>query len=124
MEPVHAILLVLIGIGAGFVQRVSGFGLGIFVMMFLPHFMPSHTAAAAISSLFSCVTSSYNALRYRKNIANGIITGQILLNAAIGMVGCMVGDTLGKLVFDKLDAKKLKLTIYAGMLISGLIMFL
>lgn len=50
-------------------QRVSGFGLGIFAMMFLPFFLPSHTAAATISTLFSCVTSTYNAIRHRKNVA-------------------------------------------------------
>lgn len=63
------LFLVLIGMGAGFVQRVSGFGLGIFAMVFLPHFLPTHTAAAAISSLFACMTTTYNAIRYRKNIA-------------------------------------------------------
>ena len=68
MELWQIVLLVLIGMGAGFVQRVSGFGLGIFSMIFLPHFMPTHTAAAAISSLFSCFTSTYNAIRYKKNI--------------------------------------------------------
>ena len=69
MDWLHALFLVVIGMGAGFVQRVSGFGLGIFVMMFLPHFMPSHTAAATISTLFSCVTSTFNAVCYRKNVA-------------------------------------------------------
>ena len=68
MEWMHGISLFLIGIGAGFVQRVSGFGLGIFAMVFLPHFMPAQNAAS-ISCLFSCVTSTYNAIRYRKNIA-------------------------------------------------------
>lgn len=50
MDFATACAIVFIGIGGGFVQRVSGFGLGIFVMMFLPHLLPSHTAAAAISS--------------------------------------------------------------------------
>ena len=57
-------------------------------------------------------------------IVNGILDGQIFLYAAVGMIGCMIGDFIGKKVFDKLDAKKLKLTIYAGMLISGVVMFL
>ena len=61
--------LILVGFGAAFVQRVSGFGLGIFAMMFLPHFLPSHTAAATISCLFSCYTTTFNAIRYRKNVA-------------------------------------------------------
>ena len=67
-ELLHGALLVLIGMGAGFVQRVSGFGLGIFAMLFLPHFMAVPTAAASISTLFSCATTSYNALRYRKQV--------------------------------------------------------
>jgi len=69
LEPLHIFLLIAVGFGASFVQRVSGFGLGIFAMMFLPHFLPSHTAAATISSLFCCGTATYNAIRYRKNIA-------------------------------------------------------
>ena len=239
MNLLHGFFLVMIGIGAGFVQRVSGFGLGIFAMVFLPHFMPAQNAAA-ISCLFSCVTSSYNAVRYRKNVAyrtalpmvaaalvtiplavyfskhisgdgfhdllgcvlillslyfllfnkrmkmeptirngilagtiggtlngffstggppvvlylscattskevyfatiqfyfcftnlyatamrviNGMIDGKILLYAAIGMIGCMAGDFAGRIVFDKLDSDRLKLIIYIGMIISGIMMF-
>jgi len=67
LDVTHIIYLILIGMGAGFVQRVSGFGLGIFVMLFLPHFMP-HIAAASISCLFSCGTSTYNAVKYKTDI--------------------------------------------------------
>lgn len=239
MNLLYGAFLILIGIGAGFVQRVSGFGLGIFAMVFLPHFMPSHTAAAAISSLFACVTATYNAVRYRRNVeyktalpmicaalisipiavhfssvvsgnifkvlfgtvliilslyfiffnkrvkmkptfpngvlagalggtlgglfstggppavlylssatsdnityfatiqfyfcftnlyattmrfVNGIINTDILVYAAIGMIGCMVGDFIGKIVFDKLDSNKLRHIIYIGMIISGIVM--
>ena len=235
----HFVFLILIGLGAGFVQRVSGFGLCIFAMVFLPHFMPSHTAAAAISGIFSCVLTAYNAFCYRKHIAfktawpmiiaslvsipiavyfsaavsahifkillgcvlvvlslyfiffnrnvkirstpvngilagilggglgglfstggppivlylnnaisknivyfatisfyfaftdayttsvraiNGIITPQILLYAAVGLVGCLAGDFIGKKVFDKLDPDKLKKIIYIGMAVSGFVM--
>ncbi|MBE6712021.1 MAG: sulfite exporter TauE/SafE family protein [Ruminococcaceae bacterium] len=241
MELFQAVLLILVGFGAGFVQRVSGFGLGIFAMMFLPHFLPSHTAAATISTLFSCVTSTYNAAKYRKSVdyktalpmlcaalvsipvavycsvkvsgevfelllgvvlillslwflffskdlrinatafggalagavggalnglfstggppvvlylssamqsnlayfatiqfyfgvtnlysvatraVNGIVTGEILLCAAVGVVGCMLGDVLGKAVFDRLNAQKLKYVIYAGMILSGILMII
>ncbi|MBQ6848196.1 MAG: sulfite exporter TauE/SafE family protein [Clostridia bacterium] len=240
MDLLHGLFLILIGLGAGFVQRVSGFGLGIFAMLFLPHFMPSHTTAAAISSLFSCVTSSYNAVIYRKNIkykivlpmicaalisipiavrfsavvsanifkillgavllilslyfiffnknirlkptilngimagalggtlgglfstggppavlylnsatndsityfatiqfyfcftnlyatvmrvTNGIINVDILMYSAIGMIGCLIGDFVGKIVFGKLDSNTLKFVIYIGMSISGILMF-
>ena len=240
MNPIEITLLVLIGFGAGFVQRVSGFGMGIFAMLFLPHFMPTHTAAAAISSLFACATSAYNSVRYRKRIGykialpmicaalisipiavhfsavvpgklfqillgtvlvllslyflffnknirvkptilngifagalggtlgglfstggppavlylnsatsdtmtyfatiqfyfcftnlyatatralNGIINIEILIYAVIGVVGCMIGDRIGKMVFDQLDSDRLKRIIYIGMLISGGVMF-
>ena len=231
--------MIFVGFGGGFVQRVSGFGLGIFVMLFLPHFIPSHTAAAAISCFFSCATTTYNALRYRKNIdyktavpmvaaslitipiavyfsaevssgifkillgtvliilsihflffnknikikpnvkngiisgglggvlgglfstggppavlylsnaskdnityfatiqfyffftnwyatimriANGIVNTQVLIYSVIGIIGCMTGDIIGKIIFNKLNAEKLKYIIYVGMIISGIIM--
>ncbi|MBO5702868.1 MAG: sulfite exporter TauE/SafE family protein [Clostridia bacterium] len=231
--------LILVGFGAAFVQRVSGFGLGIFAMMFLPHFLPSHTAAATISCLFSCYTTTFNAIRYRKNVAyktaipmlaaalisipiavyfaakveahifeillgsvliilsvyflffnkkikikptpvngiiagtlggalnglfstggppavlyltsaapdnityfatiqfyfcltniyatanraiNGLVTVDLLVYAAVGIVGCLAGDFLGRKIFDKLDAVKLKYIIYIGMIISGILM--
>ena len=238
--PIYAIL-VLVGIGAGFVQRVSGFGLGIFAMIFLPHFMSSHTDAVVIVSIFSCVTSTWNAVRYGTHVAfktvlpmvcaalisiplavrfsavvpgnifeillgavlialslyfmllnkrirmkptvtngvfagalsgvlsglfstggppavlylnsatednityfatiqfyfcftnlyatavraaNGIIHADLLLLAAVGAIGCMVGDAIGKTVFDKLDSDKLRRVIYGGMLISGIVTLL
>ena len=240
LEIWQLICIVIIGAGAGFVQRVSGFGLGIFAMLFLPSFMPA-TSAAAISCLFSCGTSTYNTIQNRKQIPfktilpllcaaavvipvavlcapyvpakifkillgivlillslyflffsgkikmkasfgngiiagslggalnglfstggppaviylsnatdsnaayfaaiqcyfcltniystvirifNGIITLDLLICTAIGFVGCMAGNFVGKLVFDKLDAKKLKFIIYIGMIISGALMII
>lgn len=231
--------LILVGFGAAFVQRVSGFGLGIFAMMFLPHFLPSHTAAATISCLFSCYTTTVNSIKYRKKVSykiaipmlaaalisipiavyfsakveahlfkillgsvliilsiyflffnkkikikptpvNGVIAGtlggalnglfstggppavlyltsaasdnltyfatiqfyfcltnfyatgsraisglisvDLLIYAAVGIIGCIAGDFLGTKVFNKLDAKKLKYVIYIGMIISGILM--
>ncbi len=241
MDIVTVMLLILVGFGAGFVQRVSGFGLGIFAMMFLPHFLPSQTAAVVISNLFSCGTTTYNTLYYRKDIAlktaipmllaaavcippavycakwvagdlfsrllggilivlsvyflffsqkitirptvpNGILSGAlggvlgglfstggppavlylsnaaptpavyfatiqfyfcvtnlytvatravngdislvILGYAAIGFLGCMAGDLIGRCLFRKLNAERLKRIIYIGMILSGLVMIL
>lgn len=69
MEFLEYLLLVLVGFGSGFVQRVSGFGLSIFAMLFLPHFMPSHTAAAVVACLLSCSTTTFNTLKFRKAVA-------------------------------------------------------
>lgn len=239
MEPLHFLYVILVGFGAAFVQRVSGFGLGIFAMMFLPHFLPSHTAAATISCLFSCYTTTFNSICYRKNVAyktafpmlaaalisipiavyfaakvsadifkillgsvlvilsiyflffnkkikikptipngiiagtlggalnglfstggppavlyltnatpdnityfatiqfyfcltniyatanraiSGLITWELLLYAAVGIIGCIGGDFLGRKIFNKLDAQKMKYVIYIGMIISGILM--
>ena len=68
-EITKVLLLILIAAAASFVQRVSGFGSGITAMMFLPYLFTSTPVAAAMASLWSTATSSYNAVRYRKNIA-------------------------------------------------------
>ncbi len=239
MEPIQGILMALVGFGAAFVQRVSGFGLGIFAMLFLPYLTPTAQAAATVSTLFSCVTSSYNGIKYRKSadfqtllsmilaslcaipvavalskyisgdvftvilgivlillsiyfiffggrihfkatrlggviaglasgmlnglfstggppvvlyltnvasgqmtyfaniqmyfavtnlyavgvrVINGLITWQVLLYTAVGLLGCFAGDFIGKKVFDKLNGELLKKIIYILMLISGVIM--
>lgn len=233
-------LIVLIGAGAGFVQRVSGFGLTIFAMMFLPYLMPTSTSAA-VACLISCYLSTYNAVKYRKeipfkklfpviisslitipiaiyfspyisdeafkvilgvcliiislyflffsnsikikatmgsgliigtvsgalngffstggppvvlyltcahisNIAyfsatqcffsitniyatisrilNGIITQEIVIYSIIGLIGCVLGNFIGRCVFNKLDPRKLKRIIYIGMVVSGVSMLL
>ena len=234
----HALLLIPVGIGAGFIQRVSGFGLGIFAMLFMPYLMPTG-AAAAVSCIFSCGTSTYNGLKYRRDVnfrtlipllcaalaviplavslsagvpekqmkallgvalialsiyflffsqkvhirptalngvlfgglggflnglfstggppvvlylvhaapdkmvyfatiqfyfavtniystvvrlMNGIITWDVVIYAAVGLVGCAIGDRLGVRVFDKLNGQRVKQVVYIGMIISGILM--
>jgi len=241
LDTLTIILLVAVGMGAGFIQRVSGFGLGIFAMLFLPYLMDEPVAAAAVSCLFSCGTNTYNTVKYRKDICcktiipliiaaavsipiaiyysksvpgdlfkillgivlimisiyllffdskvkikpsfkngliagafggtlsglfstggppvvlylnyaaknkeeyfaglqfyfcltniyatairvvNGVITSEVLIASAIGIAGCMAGDFLGRMVFDKLDGAKLKKIIYIGMIISGIVLFI
>ncbi|MBQ2865067.1 MAG: sulfite exporter TauE/SafE family protein [Clostridia bacterium] len=235
------ILLALVGLGGGFIQRVSGFGLGIFAMLFLPYICPDTAYAAAVSCLWSCVTSVYNAVKYRKDAnlrlliplicasvvtipvavafsakvpqnimtvilgavlvvlsvyfltvsakikikatplsgaaagavggalnglfstggppvvlymaaatsdkavyfasiqmyfaatnvystvmraAAGIITPKLLLFAAVGAVGCMLGDRLGLLLWNRLDSEKVKKIIYIAMIVSGVLMII
>ncbi len=238
MEPIYFLLLALIGFGAGFVQRVSGFGLGIFAMIFLPHLIPT-SSAATVCALFSMVTTTYNCVRHRKNISfktalpmiasslvcipiavyfsasvsgglfeavfgtvlialsvyfiffnrrikikptclNGVLSGtfggllqglfstggppavlylssaatdnityfatiqfyfcftniystvtralgglvsaDIIVYAVLGALGALGGNGVGSLVFSRLNADKLKLVIYVGMIISGVLM--
>jgi uncharacterized membrane protein YfcA len=44
-------------LGAAFVQRVSGFGFGIFIMTVLPYLMPSYGEATTLSGMLAAVTS-------------------------------------------------------------------
>ena len=55
-------------IGAAFVQRVSGFGFGIFIMTVLPFLLPTYGEATALSGLLALVTSLIITLRYRRYI--------------------------------------------------------
>lgn len=51
------LVLFLLSACAGFVQRVTGFGFGIFIMMFLPYIMPSYNEAVALSGILSGCTA-------------------------------------------------------------------
>ena len=46
-ELLRCLLIILVSVGGGFVQRVSGFGLGIFVMLFFPYLLPGYAMGAA-----------------------------------------------------------------------------
>lgn len=51
------LLLMLMSCGAAFVQRVSGFGFGIFIMTVLPYLLPTYGEATTLSGLLAMVTS-------------------------------------------------------------------
>lgn len=53
----NLILLIAMSMGAAFVQRVSGFGFGIFIMTVLPYLLPSYGEATTLSGLLAMVTS-------------------------------------------------------------------
>lgn len=51
------LLIFIFSVGASFVQRVSGFGFGIFIMTILPHIMPSYGEATTLSGILSLVVA-------------------------------------------------------------------
>jgi hypothetical protein len=59
MTTTAIILLIVFCTGASFVQRVSGFGFGIFIMTMLPHLMPSYGEATTLSGMLSAAQSLY-----------------------------------------------------------------
>lgn len=67
----------LLTIVASFIQRVSGFGFGIFVMMFFPFFLPSYGESVILSGLLAGSTALMIAVRNWKYIRwrlMGIVT--------------------------------------------------
>lgn len=69
MEMSTILILFAFCCGASFVQRVSGFGFGIFVMTMFPHIMPSYGEATALSGLLSMALAAYVVIRMRKYAA-------------------------------------------------------
>lgn len=66
--PFQLSLIVLIAFCASFIQRVSGFGFGIFAMTFLPYIMSAYTEANVLSSMLSMLMSLAVAWRMRRQI--------------------------------------------------------
>ena len=62
------LLIFLLTIIASFIQRVSGFGFGIFVMMFFPFFLPSYGESVMLSGLLAGSTALLIAIRNWKYI--------------------------------------------------------
>ena len=62
------IFIFLLTIVASFIQRVSGFGFGIFVMMFFPFFLPSYGESVMLSGLLAGSTALMIAIKNRKYI--------------------------------------------------------
>lgn len=62
------ITLLLMSAGAAFVQRVSGFGFGIFIMTVLPYLLPSYGEATTLSGLLAMVTSVLIVVRTWRHI--------------------------------------------------------
>ncbi len=53
-----SVQLILLCVGASFVQRTTGFGFGIFIMTMLPFLMPSYGEATTLSGLLAMTTSA------------------------------------------------------------------
>lgn len=87
------ILLLLFAAGAAFVQRVTGFGFGIFIMTVLPHIMPSYGEATALSGLLALITVAVTAWRNRRYCPWGKLIPILLTFLAVSFVAvrCVAG---------------------------------
>lgn len=80
--------LLLLSIGASFVQRTTGFGFGIFIMTMLPAIMPSYGEATTLSGLLALTTSLIIVVQKHKYIVWGRLW-PILLTFAIVSIGAI-----------------------------------
>ena len=66
--------IILVAICGGIIQRVTGFGFGIFAMMFLPHIVGGLFGSASLmSNLLATFMTAFVAFRHRKYIQWRII---------------------------------------------------
>ena len=77
MTLLYVFILTII---ASFIQRVSGFGFGIFVMMFFPFFLPSYGDAVMLSGLLAGSTALMIAVRNWKYIRWKLMGGVVIFN--------------------------------------------
>jgi uncharacterized membrane protein YfcA len=91
------------------------------IVLYLSSALSDNLAYFATIQFYFCFTNLYAIVT---RAINGIITVEILIYAVIGLVGCMIGDFIGKFVFNKLNANALKYIIYIGMIISGVVILL
>ncbi len=59
MSSTIVLMLILLSAGAAFVQRVCGFGFGVFIMTMLPFLCPSYGEATTLSGLLAATQSLY-----------------------------------------------------------------
>lgn len=63
-----ALAVLLVAAGGSFIQRVTGFGFGIFAMIFLPYITGQYIEATVLSSAMSLISTIYVSFVYRKSI--------------------------------------------------------
>lgn len=84
----------LLTIGASLIQRISGFGFGIFVMMFFPYFLPSYGEATTLSGLLAGSTALMIAIRHYKHIEWRLMAPLLVINLFVSFVAIEYMATL------------------------------
>jgi uncharacterized membrane protein YfcA len=88
-------LVFILTIIASFIQRVSGFGFGIFVMMFFPFFLPSYGDSVMLSGLLAGSTALMIAIRYWQCIRWKLMGRVVLFNVIASYLATEYMRSLG-----------------------------
>lgn len=83
------LLIFAMSVGAAFVQRVSGFGFGIFIMTALPFILPTYGESTALSGMLAAVTSLFITLRLRRFVLWRRLLPILLTFLAVSAVAVM-----------------------------------
>ena len=105
---VNVLYIILLAIGASFVQRTVGFGFGIFIMTALPFLMPSYGEAVTLSGLLSLTSATVVMVKYLK-----YVTWKRLLPIFGAFV---LMSTLAICLLDKIEGRMMRM-ILGGMLV-------
>ena len=91
----NTILCFLVSCTGSLIQRITGFGYGIFVMMFFPHLMSTYGEANALSGMISATTSSVVGINMRKHINWNNIPAPLIAGAVTSFIAVqfMSGQT-------------------------------
>lgn len=92
---IDSLLCFCVSCAGSSIQRITGFGYGIFVMMFFPHFMASYGEANALAGMISASTSIIVALSLRKQINWKNIPAPFICSAITSFIAVrfMAGQT-------------------------------
>ena len=85
------------------ISVICGFGLGVFSMMFLPHFMFSTMAASAVVSITAVFQSAWIAFHYRKKVK--------IKDTLFMVIGYLVLSTICVIFGKNIPNKTLKLAL-------------
>lgn len=95
------ILVFLLTVAASFIQRVSGFGFGIFVMMFFPFILSSYGESIMLSGLLAGTTALLVAVRHWRDIRWDVMGLITVFNLAVSALSVAYLSSLGNDVLKR-----------------------
>lgn len=95
------ILVFLLTVAASFIQRVSGFGFGIFVMMFFPFILSSYGESIMLSGLLAGTTALLVAVRHWRDIRWDVMGLITVFNLAVSALPVAYLSSLGNDVLKR-----------------------
>ncbi len=95
------IIIFLLSICASFIQRVSGFGFGIFIMMFFPYFLPSYGESTMLSGLLAGSTALLITIRNWRYICWKPVFRLLVFNLVASFIAIRYMSTLDNLTLKK-----------------------